>query len=357
MTRTIRVETRPAYDVQVGAGLLGGVQHAVASHSGALVLTDHNVGELYLDFLGPLAEGPVVRVEPGERSKDFAHLERVLDELARADLDRSACLVAFGGGVIGDLGGLAASLYKRGIDFVQVPTTLLAQVDASVGGKTAVDLPSGKNLAGTFHQPRAVFADVTTLDTLTEEDYASGLGEVLKTAVISGLRDLVALETVAPALRERDFETLVDVVERCVRTKARIVAEDPAESGPRKQLNLGHTFAHAIEHVAGYGRIPHGLAVAAGIGAAFEHAAKRELLEDQSLPYRVRALSHALGLPATIAELEVRTGIELAEGALLASMRTDKKNRGGEIRLVLPRRAGSVIWDIPIGGRALSDGE
>ena len=353
MTRTIRVETQPAYEVQVGAGLLLGVNQAVASYSAAAVLTDQAVGELYLDLLGPLAQGPVVRVEPGERSKSFACLETVLDELARADLDRNACLVAFGGGVIGDLGGLAASLYKRGIDFIQVPTTQLSQVDASVGGKTAVDLPSGKNLAGTFNQPRVVFADVTLLDTLTEDEYASGLGEVLKTAVISGRRDLTALETAAPAIRERDFETLVGVVERCVRTKARIVAEDPKEAGPRKQLNLGHTFAHAIEHLAGYGKVPHGIAVAAGIGAALEHAAQRDLLEDHALPRRVRALSRALGLPASIEELQERYELDLGEAALIESMRTDKKNRGGEIRLVLPRRAGHILVDIPFGGRSI----
>jgi len=347
MTRTIRVETQPAYEVHVGAGLLLGVNQAVARYSAAAVLTDTTVGELYLELLGPLALGPVVHVNPGEQTKCFAQLESVLDQLARADLDRNACLVAFGGGVIGDLGGLAASLYKRGIDFIQCPTTLLAQVDASVGGKTAVDLPSGKNLAGTFNQPQVVFADVTLLDTLTEDEYASGLGEVLKAAVISGKRDLAALETAAPALRERDFETLVDVVERCVRTKARIVAEDPEERGPRQQLNLGHTFAHAIEHLAGYGRIPHGIAVAAGVGAALEHSAKRGLLEEHTLANRVRALGRALGLPATIPELEERYGVELAEKALIESMRFDKKNRGGEIRLVLPRRAGQILYDIP----------
>lgn len=342
MTRTIRVETVPSYEVQVGAGLLGTTAHCVAGYSAVAVLTDTTVGELYLDLLGELARGPVVTIEPGEISKNFAHLETILDGVALAGLDRGACLVALGGGVIGDLCGLAASLYKRGIDFVQCPTTLLAQVDASVGGKTAVDLPSGKNLAGTFHQPRAVFVDVTTLHTLPEEEYSSGLGEVLKTAIISGRNDLFALESEAPALRERDLETLVDTVERCVRTKARIVASDPREAGPRQQLNLGHTFAHAIEHVAGYGRIPHGIAVAAGVGAALEKSAQLGVLTDPTLPSRIHALSHALGLPGSIAELEERYDVELPEEQLIVSMRTDKKNLEGKIRLVLPRRAGQI---------------
>ena len=342
MTRTIRVDTQPAYEVQVGAGLLGTASHFVESYSAVAVLTDTTVGGLYLDLLGDLARGVVVTIEPGETSKDFAHLGSILDQLARANLDRGACLVALGGGVIGDMCGLAASLYMRGIDFVQCPTTLLAQVDASVGGKTAVDLPSGKNLVGTFHQPQRVFADVTTLDTLPEEEYTSGLGEVLKTAIIAGRYDLFALEAEAPALRERDLETLVGTVERCVRTKGRIVASDPREAGPRQQLNLGHTFAHAIEHVAGYGRIPHGIAVAAGLGAALEKAAQLGVLTDLTLPSRIHALSRALGLPGSIAELEERYDVELSEEQLMISMHADKKNRGGRIRLVLPRRAGQI---------------
>jgi 3-dehydroquinate synthase len=255
--------------------------------------------------------------------------------------------VALGGGVVGDLCGLAASLYKRGIAFVQCPTTLLAQVDASVGGKTAVNLPSGKNLAGTFHQPVAVLADVATLATLPESEFESGLGEVLKTALLAGEDALGDLERDVHKLRERDPLTLERTVEACVAFKARIVAQDPREGGLRKCLNLGHTFAHGIEHSAGFGRIPHGVAVAAGIGLAFDHAAASGVLLDVALCERVHALARDLHLPSSLEEIEDRYGLHVSEVELLASMRTDKKNKGSEIRLVLPVRAGEVRIDVP----------
>jgi 3-dehydroquinate synthase len=350
MSHTLRVETEPPYDVQVGEDLLGRVAGFVSRYSAVAVVSDENVSPLYLSRLGELAKGTVVRVRPGEASKSFATLERVLNELIAAKLGRDACLVALGGGVIGDLCGLAAALYKRGVDFVQCPTSLLAQVDASVGGKTAVNLPLGKNLAGVFQQPLAVFADVTTLATLPEHEYVSGLGEVLKSALLAGEDDLAALEASAVELVDREPEALEGAVLRSVALKARVVAEDPRELGPRKQLNLGHTFGHAIEHIAGFGVVPHGVAVAAGIGMAMEHASKLGVLQDGALPERVAQLSRQLGLPASLLDLEERFDLAFPEAQLVESMGFDKKNDGGEVRLVLPVRAGEVAVDAHFGG-------
>jgi len=348
MARTVRVATEDPYDVRIGADVLTEADALVERYSGVAVLTDATVAGLHLERLGPLANEEIVVVEPGESSKSFATLETVLDRLVSAGLDRDACLVAFGGGVVGDQCGLAASLYKRGIDFLQCATTLLAQVDASVGGKTAVNLPTGKNLAGSFHQPMAVLADVNVLSTLPRAEFESGLGEVLKTAVLSGEAALSQLEADAPALLEREAGALERTVETCVAFKAEVVAQDPHEGGLRKCLNLGHTFGHGIEHIAGYGVVPHGIAVAAGIGIAFDHAAATGVLEDVALAERVHALAHALHLPSSIEEVEKTYGISVAEEDLHASMQADKKNKGGEIRLVLPVRVGEMRLDVPL---------
>lgn len=345
MTRHVQVATEPPYDVQIGAGVLAQTEALASKHSATAVITDENVAPLYVERLGELAQGEVIVVPAGEISKSFGNLERVLERLSRAKLDRDACLVALGGGVVGDLSGLTASLYKRGIDVIQCPTTLLAQVDASVGGKTAVNLPSGKNLAGTFHQPRAVLADVSTLETLPEEEFASGLGEVLKTAILSGDEAIATLEADAPQLLARDSEAMTRQVEACVRFKAFVVAQDPHEGGLRKCLNLGHTFGHGIEHIAGYGKVPHGVAVAAGIGIAFEHAAAYGVLEDSALAARITQLSDALGLPNSLAAIEERFDLKIDTQALTESMRTDKKNKAGQINLVLPVRAGQMNLD------------
>ncbi|MFT7670349.1 MAG: 3-dehydroquinate synthase [Planctomycetota bacterium] len=342
MAQIIHVATTDPYDVQVGQDLLGQIEEFTCKHSGVAVLTDDNVADLYLERLGPLAKGLVITVAPGEDSKSFATLEKVLEQLAKAKLDRGACLVALGGGVVGDLTGLTAALYKRGIDVVQCPTTLLAQVDASVGGKTAVNLPSGKNLAGIFHQPIAVFADVTTLSTLPEDEFQSGLGEVLKTAILAGDEAISALEQDTAKLLARDPLTLEGQVERCVAFKAKVVTEDPHESGLRMSLNLGHTFAHAIEHIAGFGVVPHGVAVAAGIGLAFERSERAGILEDSQLTKRVQSLTSALGLPGTLGEVEERYGLQFADEAMTTSMLSDKKNKDGKIRFVLPVRAGEM---------------
>ena len=345
--RTVRVATDPAYEVRIGRGILGEVARSTSGYSKRAVVTDDRVAALHLGRLAELG-APSLAVPAGEGSKRIATLERVLEFLAASDLDRSSCVVALGGGVVGDLAGLAASLYMRGIAVVQAPTTLLAQVDASVGGKTAVDLEAGKNLAGTFHQPAMVLADTETLATLPEVEYRSGLGEVVKSALIEGEAALAGLERSLAAITERDPDALAEVVERCVRLKAGIVERDPRERGERKKLNLGHTFAHAIERAAGYGTVPHGVAVAVGIVLALETSRSIGLLADPALPERTKVLLRALGMPNDLRTLREASGARLSQEELLAGMRHDKKGAAGSPRLVLPRRAGTIDFDVQV---------
>jgi 3-dehydroquinate synthase len=340
---SVRVAADPPYEVRIGRGLLGEVAGATARFSRSVVLTDAVVAPLYLGRLGPAWTIPA-----GETSKSFRELERVLEFMAKQDLDRSSCLVALGGGVVGDLGGLAASLYMRGIAVVQVPTTLLAQVDASVGGKTAVDLSAGKNLAGTFHQPVAVLADTETLASLPDREFRSGLGEVVKSAVIEGEAALAALEREKAAILARDPGALAEVVERCVRLKAGIVARDPREKGPRKVLNLGHTFAHAIERASGYGTVPHGVAVAVGVSTALRASRELGLLADAALPGRVDRILLDLGLPRDIASLRTAHPMVPEASRIAAAMRHDKKGAAGEPRFVLPKSAGALEIDVAL---------
>ena len=345
----VDVGTAAPYRVLIGRPVLSRVEACIAG-ARAFVLSDTNVEPLHRELLRGLEEAPTLAIEPGEASKSLGVLEELLEAMAAAGLDRGSVLVAFGGGVVGDLGGLAASLYMRGIDVVQCPTTLLAQVDASVGGKTAVNLPAGKNLAGTFHQPRAVFADTEVLATLPDEELAAGLGEVVKTALVGGEELLARVETAADRLVARDPDALADAVAGCVRVKAEVVARDEREGGPRKVLNLGHTFAHAIERAAGYGRIPHGVAVGTGLVLALALSRQLGVLRDDDLPDRVTALIERLGLCATLDGLRSRYDVPLKPDALLAGARHDKKGRASEPALVLPRAAGDIETDVPAGG-------
>jgi 3-dehydroquinate synthetase len=330
--------SRP-YTVSIGRGVLS------RSSSGlprAVVLADVAVSALHGESLGGLSSAPRHLVASGERCKSFDELERALAAMAAADLDRGSVLVALGGGSALDLGGLAAALYMRGIAWVACPTTLLAMVDASVGGKTAVNLSAGKNLAGAFHQPHAVFADLDTLATLPPAELRSGLGEVVKTALLAGGELLARLEASAAACAAGDLVALEPIVAGCVRHKAAVVVADEREAGARGALNLGHTFAHAIERAAGYGLVPHGVAVAAGIGVALAASARLGLLTDPELPERYGALCAELGLPESLAALRAETGLELPPDELLAAARHDKKGSAGTPRLVLPVAPGRV---------------
>ena len=342
----IAVAGRRPYDVVVGPGALAELDRALSADAPAAVLSDANVERFLAARLGRSARLPRLAVAPGEGSKSFATLERVLDFLVAAGLDRRSTLVAFGGGVVGDLGGLAAALYMRGIACVQCPTTLLAQVDSSVGGKTAVNLASGKNLAGAFHPPRLVLADTATLATLPEAELSSGLGEVVKTALIGDAELLGTLEREGATLLARDADLLAEVVARCVAVKAAIVARDEEDRGPRKLLNLGHTFAHAIEQAAGPGLVPHGVAVGVGLALALEASARTGLLREPELVARVRALLGTLGLSASLAELRQRYRVRLAPAELRAGMRHDKKGAAGRPAFVLVQGVRQLRQDV-----------
>ena len=348
MSATIEVALAPPYRVHVGRGCLAGVRGFVAEERPTAVLTDGRVAGLHAAKLAGFADAPWIQIPRGEDGKTFEVLERVLGEMAEAGLDRSSVLVTLGGGAVSDVGGLAASLFARGIDVVHCPTTLLAQVDASVGGKTAVNLAAGKNLAGTFHQPRAVFADPDLLATLDVDQLRSGFGEVVKSALL-GAEGLPALLDGDAGALEREA-----LVTACVRLKARVVAADEREGSARAQLNLGHTFGHAIERVAGYGVVPHGVAVAAGLALALEASRRLGLLEDAALPERAAGWLRALGLPTALDELRASAQAELPPEALALAMRVDKKGRGSEPRFVLPRAIGSVKLDVALEAALLA---
>jgi 3-dehydroquinate synthase len=341
----ITVATRRPYEVVVGPGTLAELESALPRGAPAAVVCDATVERLHAARLAGCGALPRLSVPPGEGSKSLAMLERVLEFLLEAGLDRRSSLVAFGGGVVGDLGGLAAALFMRGIPYVQCPTTMLAQVDSSVGGKTAVNLPGGKNLAGAFHQPERVLADTATLATLPDEELRSGLGEVVKSALIGDGALLELLEREAAAILARDEDRLAEVVARCVRVKAAIVARDEDERGERKALNLGHTFAHAIEHAAGFGRIPHGVAVAAGLVLALRASERAGVLVERELVGRITTLLDSLAMPGDLEGLRSRYGVRLGRDELLHGMRHDKKGRAGKPALVLVRGIGAAAWD------------
>lgn len=349
----IRVATRTPYEVVIGRGVLAELDSELSQSSPAAVLSDTNVVRLHAARLGRSTSLPRLAVAPGEDSKGFATLERVLDFLLASNLDRRSTLVLFGGGVVGDLGGLAAALFMRGIACVQCPTTLLAQVDSSVGGKTAVNLRAGKNLAGAFHQPRLVLADTDTLATLPDEELRSGLGEVVKSALLGDAQLFALLERESAAVLARDAEILAEVVTRCVRVKAAIVARDEDERGERKLLNLGHTFAHGIEQAAGFGVIPHGVAVAVGLTLALEASERLGLLEERALRPRLAALLAALGLPGDLTALRARYTVRLASDELAQGMRHDKKGRAGRPTFVLVRGLGKVDFDVELAEQEL----
>jgi 3-dehydroquinate synthetase len=345
---TVQVATDPPYPVRVGPGALAELPRLTAGAKGLALLVDERVLELHGEALAGLSHAPRLVLTGGEGAKTLERLGQVLEFLAGAGLSRQSMLVTFGGGSLGDLGGLAASLFKRGMDVIHAPTTLLAQVDASVGGKTAINLAAGKNLAGTFHQPVAVLCDTLTLSTLSADERASGLGEVLKTALVGGESDLRALEGVAGELVAGDAAATAATVAGCVAVKARVVAEDPTERGARRALNLGHTFAHGIEHAAGYGVVPHGVAVAAGVGLALEAGSRAGLLEDTGLIDRLRELQVRLGLPPDLAALRKTSGLELPASQLLAGLAQDKKGAVGRPEFVLPRSPGNLALGIEL---------
>jgi 3-dehydroquinate synthase len=343
-----------SYQIKVGGGLLarlGADCAALQLGQRCAVLTDSNVGKKFakaaLKSLSAAGFAPVlITVPAGEKSKCLAVVEKCHDQLAKHRLERKSFIVALGGGVVGDLAGFVAATYLRGIPFVQVPTSLLAQVDSSVGGKTGVNLKSGKNLVGAFYQPKLVLCDLDALKTLPRREYVSGLAEVIKYGIIYDAALFARLERGLPKLLQREEKILRDVVARCCEIKADVVGQDETESGLRAILNFGHTLGHAIENSSGYGKYLHGEAIAIGQVAAAELSQK------------------VLGLPATdvkrIEQLFVRTGLPVSiklsavqRKKLFAAMLLDKKVSGGEIKFVLAQKIGKVKFGCRVPAEVL----
>ncbi len=319
------------YPILIGAGLLGSGE-VLGAHAGAaklLVVTDETVAGLWLPRLEQgLAGRAFARcvLPAGESQKTLGNVSAIIDALVAARLHRDGLVLALGGGVVGDIAGFAAASYQRGIAFVQLPTTLLAQVDSSVGGKTGVNHPGGKNLIGAFHQPSAVIADTDTLGTLPERELRAGFAEIVKAALVADAAFFDWLEHNAAAVLGRDPAALAHAIRRACEIKAAIVADDEREQGRRALLNLGHSFGHAIEAGAGFGQVLHGEAVAAGLVLAAELSARTGRLPGGEAR-RIRELLAAAGLPVDPPRLGAARMLEL--------MGMDKKVAGGRLRLVL----------------------
>ena len=342
-----------SYSIHIGRGLLDAAELYAPHVAGrqAAIVSNELVAPLYLararaalEHAGSRAIEIVVR--DGEEAKDWRTLQEVFDALLAARCGRDCVLVALGGGVIGDLAGFAAAIYQRGVDYLQVPTTLLAQVDSSVGGKTAINHPQGKNMIGAFHQPRAVIADVGTLGTLPDRELRAGLAEVIKHGAALDLAFFEWLEREMDKLVARDPVALAQAVRRCCELKAAIVSADERESGARALLNLGHTFGHAIEAGAGYGKWLHGEAVAAGMVMAAELSAREGMLAGEDVGRLSRLVARA-GLPVK--------GPAIAVDRLVELMAVDKKNVRGRLRFVLLERLGRAVLKADVASQRVRD--
>ncbi len=345
----VRVELGPrSYDIHVGGGLLaeaGGLIKPLLRRQPALIVTDRNVAKAHLAGLEKsLDEAAVAHhtivLEPGEGTKEFAGFAHLVDAVLETRPERGSALVALGGGMIGDITGFAASVILRGIDFIQVPTTLLAQVDSSVGGKTGVNPRHGKNLVGSFYQPRLVVADTAVLDTLPQRELLAGYGEIVKYGLLGDADFFAWLEANGERVCNGEHDALRYAVVTSCRAKAAIVAEDEHEEGRRALLNLGHTFGHALEAACGFGPdLLHGEAVAIGMVMAFDLSAALGLCPAEDAT-RVRHHLAAVGLPTGLASLAPRTW---RVDDLLDYMGRDKKVRDGTVTFVLVRGIGQAF--------------
>ena len=343
-----------SYAIKVGGGLLSRLGAECAQlklGQRCAVITDSNVGKKFakaaLQSLSASGFQPVlITIPAGEKSKRLAVVEKCFDQLAAHRLERKSFIVVLGGGVVGDLAGFVAATYLRGIPFVQVPTTLLAQVDSSVGGKTGVNLKAGKNLVGVFYQPQLVLCDLDTLKTLPKREYVSGLAEIIKYGVIYDAILFAQLERNLPKLLQRDVPTLRSVIARCCEIKADVVGQDETESGLRAILNFGHTIGHAIENSSGYGKFLHGEAIAIGQVAAAKLSQKILGLPSGDAE-RIEKLFVQVGLPVKIKLNTAR------RKKLLAAMKLDKKASGGEVKFVLAEKIGRVKFGCHVGAEAI----
>jgi 3-dehydroquinate synthase len=337
-----------SYDILIGSGLIERAGHEilpVLRRRHVVIVSDETVARHHLPALqNSLSEAGIahraVLLPPGEESKDLAHFGRLADEILALGIERATTLIALGGGMVGDMTGFAAAVLLRGIDFVQIPTTLLAQVDSSVGGKTGINTPAGKNLIGAFYQPRLVLADSGALATLPRRELLAGYAETVKYGLIRDAEFYAWLEAEHDAVCGLEPAALNRAVLTSCRMKAAIVGADERESGERALLNFGHTFGHALEAETGFSsRLLHGEAVALGMVLAFDFAVRLGLASGQDAT-RMRHHLAAVGLPTTLAA--VGLGSTPAE-RLLAHMAKDKKVRDGRITLILPRRIGDVF--------------
>jgi 3-dehydroquinate synthase len=306
------------------------------------VITDSNVGPLYGDLVLRTMKMAgfvpnLITVPAGETAKSLKVVADCYDQLAMKRMERKSFVIALGGGVVGDVAGFVAATYLRGIPFVQVPTTLLAQVDSSVGGKVGVNLKAGKNLVGAFYQPRVVLCDLDTLKTLPDREMRAGMAEVVKYGVIKDAELFQRLEKESGRMLRRDAATLMQVISRCCALKAEVVAADETESGERAILNFGHTIGHGLEAISGYGMYLHGEAISIGQVAAARLSA-RLLGFPETDAERIRELLIRIGLPTTM-----RLPPKKRE-ALFDAMRLDKKVSGGELKLVLVKSIGETVW-------------
>ena len=334
-----------SYDLKIGTGLLARVGHEcarLALSRRCAIISDRNVAPRYAkvaqDALAKagFAAG-LVTIPAGEPAKSLRTAEACYNQLAAQRLERKSFIVALGGGVVGDLAGFVAATYLRGLAFVQVPTTLLAQVDSSVGGKVGLNLKAGKNLVGAFHQPRLVLCDLDTLASLPMREYRAGLAEVIKYGIIYDAGLFRRLERDLPKLLRRDPRTLAAVVACCCEIKADVVRQDETESGLRAILNFGHTIGHALEAISHYGKYLHGEAIAIGQVAAARLSAQVLGLPDRDVE-RIERLFQRAGLPT---QLKLNA---LQRQKILAAMKLDKKVSGGQIKFVLARRIGAVAF-------------
>jgi 3-dehydroquinate synthase len=341
--QTVKVDLDDrSYTVYIGTDLLGNMQDVFDSVRGStiLIVTNETVAPLYLDSLIDKLSGAEVHhliLPDGESFKTTEQWSLIIDKLIEIRATRDTKLFTLGGGVIGDMGGFAAASYMRGIDFFQVPTTLLSQVDASVGGKTGLNHPQGKNLIGAFHQPGAVLVDIETLNTLPAREFSAGLAEVVKIAAIRDEPFLCWLEKNKAAIMAREPEILINMITRSITNKAEVVAEDEREAGVRALLNFGHSFAHAIETLTGYQKFLHGEAVAIGMMVAARLSELRELCE-AGFSDRLGELLLSFDLP-----LDVPENLKTAD--ILETMKLDKKVIAGLTRLILVKSAGEGIID------------
>jgi 3-dehydroquinate synthase len=335
-----------SYDIKIAPGLTGRLGRECARlklGARCAIITDTNVGKRYaksvFNSLATAGFSPsLIVVQPGETAKNLKTVQACHDQLAAHRLERKSFIVALGGGVVGDLAGFVAATYLRGVAFVQAPTTLLAQVDSSVGGKVGVNLKAGKNLVGAFYQPKLVLCDLDALTTLPDREFRAGLAEVIKYGIIYDAKLFARLERDLPKILNRDQSILAPVIARCCEIKAEVVGQDETEGGLRAILNFGHTIGHAIENISGYGRFLHGEAISMGQIAAAKLSHEILGMPEHDAE-RIGNLFQRAGLPVQI-QLNA-----LKRQKLFAAMRLDKKVSGGEIKFVLADKIGKVVWN------------